>query len=290
MNVVTSSSISVMPVACWILANASPYDCTFSMLTCCAALSLAMFQLPLITFLRSLVSSSMLISPSLPSASWSLRRFFMNSFILRSCSISLPSSRHSASNAALSLSACARRAAISFCAWSRASYAMLEISMMLAISFFFSCSSFSIFLYTLSNATRSRRRLSISSRSTLLDDSASLNCTSALSSLFSSTFTCLFTLTEFSLAAWMPPMARRCSRIFRSDSCRWWSRSSTRRRSISILRVNRSAMSCSFVISDCTVGLGAREASLSSMASSFFSAWLSALSFSMVCRCRRMWF
>jgi len=35
-----------------------------------------------------------------------------------------------------------------------ASYAMLDISMMFAISFFFSCSSRSIFLYTLSNATR----------------------------------------------------------------------------------------------------------------------------------------
>jgi len=83
----------------------------------------------------------MLISPSLPSASWSFRRFFMKSFILRSCSISFPSSRHSASNACCSLSACAFSFAISFTARSRASYALLEISMIFPISFFFSCSS-----------------------------------------------------------------------------------------------------------------------------------------------------
>ena len=74
------------------------------------------------------------------------RSFFMKSFILRSCSIILPSSFHSRSKSSCSLSACALSADISDCAASRASYALFEISMMRAISFFFSASSRSSFL------------------------------------------------------------------------------------------------------------------------------------------------
>ena len=74
------------------------------------------------------------------------RSFFMKSFILRSCSIILPSSFHSFSNSTCSLSAWCFSAAISCCAASRASYALFEISMIRAISFFFSASSRSSFL------------------------------------------------------------------------------------------------------------------------------------------------
>lgn len=101
-----------------------------------------MDQLPLMTFLRSLDSCSgdmwsRMVAPVPPS------RAFTKSFILRSCSMSFPSSRHSCSKAACSFSAWALSAAISLSAESRLSYARLDTSMMRAISFFFSASSFS---------------------------------------------------------------------------------------------------------------------------------------------------
>ncbi len=82
--------------------------------------------------------------------------------------------------------------AISFCAWSRASYAIFEISIIWAISFFFSCNSFASFALIWSNTTLSLRKLSISSRSCLLYASASLNLTSALSSLCVCMYVCMY--------------------------------------------------------------------------------------------------
>mmetsp|Transcript_4360 Transcript_4360/g.10420 ORF Transcript_4360/g.10420 Transcript_4360/m.10420 type:complete len:209 (+) Transcript_4360:685-1311(+) len=205
MNVCTSSSMLSMPVAALICWNASSKLCTLSSDAFCAALSLATFQLPLARFFRRFPSSSAVILPlSCPA---------MRSLSFLSCSSTLPSSLHSCSNCACSLSACALSSDISFCAWSRASYAMLEISMICAISFFFSCSSLASLALIWSKTTRSLRRLSISSRSCLLYANASLNLTSALSSLFSSTLTCFATARSDSLTAFTPPRPCCTSRV-----------------------------------------------------------------------------
>mmetsp|Transcript_9124 Transcript_9124/g.22487 ORF Transcript_9124/g.22487 Transcript_9124/m.22487 type:complete len:298 (-) Transcript_9124:136-1029(-) len=235
MNVWTSSSMLSIPVAALICWNASSKLWTRSSEACWAALSLATFQLPLARFFRSDPSSSAVIRPR----SWPA----MRSLSLRSCSKTRPNSRHSCSNCACSLSACALRSAISLCAWSRASYAMLEISMIWAISFFFSCSSLASFALIWSNTTRSRRRLSISSRSCLLNARASLNLTSALSSRFSSTRICFDTALSDSFTAFTPPRFCWSSRVRTCMILDCFSRSSSRRFSTSILRVYRSLVS-----------------------------------------------
>mmetsp|Transcript_13067 Transcript_13067/g.55701 ORF Transcript_13067/g.55701 Transcript_13067/m.55701 type:complete len:228 (-) Transcript_13067:275-958(-) len=215
-------------------------------------------QLPLMPFLRSFASSSS--SPpgkSTPSSAARRRLRISASFIFRSWSKMRLSSRHSRSNKTASRSPCARSAAISLCAWSLASYAMLEISITSLISRFFAARSRSIFLYTWSKFTRSTRSTSISARMFLFRASASLNCVSVLSSLFSNTRTCFSICWSPSLAASAPPSARRCSTIFASESARCWSSSSTRRRSISILRVYKSAKSPRRMISACACGPGA---------------------------------
>ena len=55
--------MSSMPVAAWILAKASSYDCTFSIEAWMDALSFAMPQLPRSTFFLSDCSCSTVMSP-----------------------------------------------------------------------------------------------------------------------------------------------------------------------------------------------------------------------------------
>mmetsp|Transcript_15235 Transcript_15235/g.59567 ORF Transcript_15235/g.59567 Transcript_15235/m.59567 type:complete len:345 (+) Transcript_15235:299-1333(+) len=229
MNAVTRSSMSVMPVAFLICLKASSYSAS-----CDAPFFASVAQSPLAVFMPAVSFPSASAKPS--SAALSLLRMSA-SFIFLSCSMMRPSSRHSASNCAASLSPCARRAAISLCAWSRASYAMLVISTTLAISRFFSASSLFAFLYTSSNVIRSRRNTSISSRSFLLWEMASLKFISVLSSLFSRTLTCFMSSWSFSFAAPTPPIAFFCWMMAASESARCWSSSSTRRLSMSIFRM-----------------------------------------------------
>mmetsp|Transcript_3038 Transcript_3038/g.8005 ORF Transcript_3038/g.8005 Transcript_3038/m.8005 type:complete len:312 (-) Transcript_3038:125-1060(-) len=287
MNCDTSSSMSVMPVASWIFWNASSYECTFSMFAWMDALSLAIPQFARRTWRLSCCSSS---SVSWPRSSESGTAFASNracrsrdmaSCTLRSSSSVSPSAFHSASNSRCSRSDVWRTRAAEACNLSRSSYATLAASITSAIERFFSPSSRWSFLYSESKTRRSRRRLSICSRSSLLCAIDSLNLTSALSSLFSSTCTWRSTAASASVGAWMPPMAWRWRRSC-SRSCSFCLSSCVPRcRSSSIRRANWSPRSVILLICEESRTSPPIAATRVSSESSCFSERFSFWSFSM---------
>mmetsp|Transcript_12495 Transcript_12495/g.44940 ORF Transcript_12495/g.44940 Transcript_12495/m.44940 type:complete len:214 (-) Transcript_12495:144-785(-) len=206
-------------------------------------------QFPLMIFFLSFFSSSNDSVPSFPSSSFTLRRFLMNSFIFRSCSMSFPSSLHSFSKLACSLSACILSFAISATARSRASYARSLSSTMTPMSAFLASKSFSSLRYTSANTARSFLRLSIVSLSVLLCDFASLNRHRDLSSLVSSILI-FFCIWLFALcAASRPPIFFRCVSTRDRIVSTSFSRSRTARFSSSVFRVKASACACRRAIS-----------------------------------------
>mmetsp|Transcript_40729 Transcript_40729/g.77774 ORF Transcript_40729/g.77774 Transcript_40729/m.77774 type:complete len:228 (-) Transcript_40729:410-1093(-) len=173
-----------------------------------------------------------------------------------------PSSLNSASNTWCSRSDCALSRAISFTAASLASYARLDTSMMCSMSFFRSTISFSSFLYIWLNTRRSRRRLSMFSRSVRLEASVPLCLASAFSRRFCRILICFFTCSAESRGALGPPsLARRCITLACSVSSCLCS-SISRRFSASALALYFSCSLCSR--STCAV-TGPRDAAILSM-------------------------
>jgi len=149
----TSSSISVIPVASLILANASSYICTFSIISNI-----------LVFFLLSSVKARTSSGPSSAGCSYEviiLSRGFIKSLIFLSSSINLPSSFHSFSNSACSSSAYRFSFFISSSALLFAFTAVSFLLISRARSAFFSSSSSSSFLYILSHTIFSLRNASI---------------------------------------------------------------------------------------------------------------------------------
>mmetsp|Transcript_33970 Transcript_33970/g.45901 ORF Transcript_33970/g.45901 Transcript_33970/m.45901 type:complete len:206 (+) Transcript_33970:1075-1692(+) len=201
----TNSSTSEMPVVSIILLKASSKFCTLSREAWRSTLSFTPLQFPLFFKATILFSSSTLSVPFDCPPSWTVVSGRMPSSVFRSW----PSVIICSSKSSCSLRFICSIEAISICAESRASYAAFESSMMFAICFFFSYSSFSTLEYMPSKTARSFLRSSISTRSFLLCDKASLNFISDLSRRFSRIRICFCTIAWFSRAALTPPMTLR---------------------------------------------------------------------------------
>mmetsp|Transcript_33531 Transcript_33531/g.83552 ORF Transcript_33531/g.83552 Transcript_33531/m.83552 type:complete len:200 (-) Transcript_33531:458-1057(-) len=199
--------MSEIPVTAWICAKACSKLATFSSVELAVVLSFASPHVCRRTCRLRFVSSSIVSDPRtslFPTA------LFTTDFVtslanvscrLRSASRVSPRLFHSASNSRASASEIPRTLPASANNLSLSSYATLASSITSAMDRFFSARSRCNFLYCESKTILSLRRLSIDSRSSLLRAMDSLNLTSDLSSLFSSTRTCFSTAKSLSAGA-----------------------------------------------------------------------------------------